>query len=145
MSKKKNAELSRMWGFAGKRHWLTIASCILAGISTVLSIIPFVCIWFVIRDILYAMKKGDLSLAASSGHYAWFAVAFSLLSILFIFSSAVMYPDIKSALSPPIIFFKKNTLIASGIKQQIPSLQSKTNNKLMTATGITTAPVRSDN
>ena len=67
MSKKKNAELSRMWGFAGKRHWLTIASCILAGISTVLSIIPFVCIWFVIRDILYAMKKGDLSLAASSG------------------------------------------------------------------------------
>ena len=69
MSKKKNAELSRMWGFAGKRHWLTIASCILAGISTVLSIIPFVCIWFVIRDILYAMKKGDLSLAASSGHY----------------------------------------------------------------------------
>ena len=79
MSKKKNAELSRMWGFAGKRHWLTIASCILAGISTVLSIIPFVCIWFVIRDILYAMKKGDLSLAASSGHYAWLAVAFSLL------------------------------------------------------------------
>lgn len=57
MSKKKNAELSRMWGFAGKRHWLTIASCILAGISTVLSIIPFVCIWFVIRDILYAMKR----------------------------------------------------------------------------------------
>ena len=85
MSKKKNAELSRMWGFAGKRHWLTIASCILAGISTVLSIIPFVCIWFVIRDILYAMKKGDLSLAASSGHYAWFAVAFSLLSILLYF------------------------------------------------------------
>lgn len=85
MSKKKNAELSRMWGFAGKRHWLTIASCILAGISTVLSIIPFVCIWFVIRDILYAMKKGNLSLAASSGHYAWFAVAFSLLSILLYF------------------------------------------------------------
>ena len=85
MSKKKNAELSRMWGFAGKRHWLTIASCILAGISTVLSIIPFVCIWFVIRDILYAMKKGDLSLAASSGHYAWLAVAFSLLSILLYF------------------------------------------------------------
>ncbi len=26
MSKKKNPELSRMWGFAGKRHWLTIAS-----------------------------------------------------------------------------------------------------------------------
>lgn len=30
-------------------------------------------------------EKGDLSLAASSGHYAWFAVAFSLLSILLYF------------------------------------------------------------
>ncbi len=67
MSKKKNAELSRMWGFAGKRHWLTIASCILAGISTVLSIIPFVCIWFVIRDILYAMKKGRFV----TGSFQW--------------------------------------------------------------------------
>ena len=74
MSKKKNAELSRMWGFAGKRHWLTIASCILAGISTVLSIIPFVCIWFVIRDILYAMKKGRFVTGSFQWHYAWFAV-----------------------------------------------------------------------
>lgn len=30
-------------------------------------------------------EKGDLSLAASSGHYAWLAVAFSLLSILLYF------------------------------------------------------------
>ncbi len=62
MSKKKNAELSRMWEFAGKRQSLTIAGCILAGISTILSTIPFVCIWFVIRDILYAMKKENMSL-----------------------------------------------------------------------------------
>ena len=67
MSKKKMPVIR--WGFAGNVIGRVIASCILAGISTVLSIIPFVCIWFVIRDILYAMKKGDLSLAASSGHY----------------------------------------------------------------------------
>ena len=87
MKKKKNAELSRMFAFAGNRHWLTIVGCILSGISTVLSMIPFVCIWFVIRDILNAMIQGDISLASSSGHYAWLAVVFSLLSILLYFGA----------------------------------------------------------
>lgn len=87
MTKKKNAELSRMFEFAGNRHWLTIVGCILAGISTVLSMIPFVCIWFVIRDILNAMIQGNIFLASSSGHYAWLAVAFSLLSILLYFGA----------------------------------------------------------
>ena len=85
MNKKKNPELSRMIEFAGNRHWLTIAGCILAGLSTILSMIPFVCIWFVIRDILHAMMQGNISLAASSGHYAWLAVAFSMLSIFLYF------------------------------------------------------------
>ena len=74
-----------MFEFAGNRHWLTIAGCILAGLSTILSMIPFVCIWFVIRDILHAMMQGNISLAASSGHYAWLAVAFSMLSIFLYF------------------------------------------------------------
>ena len=85
MNKKKNPELSRMFEFAGNRHWLTIAGCILAGLSTILSMIPFVCIWFVIRDILHAMMQGNISLAASNGHYAWLAVAFSMLSIFLYF------------------------------------------------------------
>ena len=59
MNKKRNSELSRMFEFAGNRHWLTVAGCILSGLSTVLSMIPFVCIWFVIRDILHAMVQGD--------------------------------------------------------------------------------------
>ena len=85
MNKKKNAELSQMFKFAGNRHWLTIAGCVLAGISTVLSMIPFVCIWFVVRDIVNAMIRGDQSLAIASGHYAWLAVVFSLVSIFLYF------------------------------------------------------------
>ena len=85
MNKKKNAELSQMFKFAGNRHWLTIAGCVLEGISTVLSMIPFVCIWFVVRDIVNAMIRGDQSLAIASGHYAWLAVAFSLVSIFLYF------------------------------------------------------------
>lgn len=66
---------------------MTIVGCILAGISTVLSMVPFVYIWFVIRDILNAMIQGNIALAVSSGHYAWLAVVFSLLSILLYFGA----------------------------------------------------------
>lgn len=59
-----------MFQFAGNRHWLTILGMILAGLSTILSMIPFVCIWFVVRDMLNALVAGDISLAAHSTTYA---------------------------------------------------------------------------
>lgn len=74
-----------MFAYAGNRHWLTILGMILAGLSTVLSMFPFVCIWFVVRDMLNALLAGDISLAAGSGVYAWRAVGFSVLSILLYF------------------------------------------------------------
>lgn len=74
-----------MFAYAGNRHWLTILGMILAGLSTVLSMFPFVCIWFVVRDMLNALLAGDISIAAGSGVYAWRAVGFSVLSILLYF------------------------------------------------------------
>ena len=82
---KKDSEISRMFQYAGKHHILTILGMILAGISTVLSMIPFVCIWFVVRDMLHALTAGDIRLASMSGTYAWMAVGFSVLSILLYF------------------------------------------------------------
>lgn len=82
---KKNSEISRMFVYAGNRHWLTILGMILAGLSTVLSMFPFICIWFVVRDLLNALVAGDISLATHSGTYAWCAVGFSVLSILLYF------------------------------------------------------------
>ena len=82
---KKNSEISRMFAYAGNRHWLTILGMILAGLSTVLSMFPFICIWFVVRDLLNALVAGNISLATSSGTYAWWAVGFSVLSILLYF------------------------------------------------------------
>lgn len=82
---KKNSEISRMFAFAGNRHWLTVMGMILAGLSTALSMIPFVCIWFVVRDLLNALAAGSISLASGSVTYAWWAVGFSVLSILLYF------------------------------------------------------------
>lgn len=78
----KNGELSRMFGYAGKFHVLTVLGCVLSGISTILSMLPFVCIWLVIRDLIQAFAAGDISLATGSAHYAWMAVVFAAASIL---------------------------------------------------------------
>ena len=82
---KKDSEISGMFKYAGNRHWLTVAGMILAGISTVLSMIPFICIWFVVRDVINALMAGNIKLAVNSGIYAWAAVGFSVLSILLYF------------------------------------------------------------
>ena len=82
---KKNSEISRMFQYAGNRHWLTVLGMILAGLSTVLSMIPFVCIWFVVRDMIHALMAGDIGLASHSSTYAWAAAGFSILSILLYF------------------------------------------------------------
>ena len=74
-----------MFQYAGNRHWLTVLGMILAGLSTVLSMIPFVCIWFVVRDMIHALMAGDISLASHSSTYAWAAAGFSILSILLYF------------------------------------------------------------
>ena len=85
MDKQKNGELSRMFGYAGKFHVLTVLGCVLSGISTILSMLPFVCIWLVIRDLIQAFAAGDISLATGSAHYAWMAVVFATASILIYF------------------------------------------------------------
>ena len=85
MEKQKSGDLSRMFSYAGNFHILTILGCILSGISTILSMLPFVCIWLVIRDLIQAFAAGDISLATESTHYAWMAVAFAVASILIYF------------------------------------------------------------
>lgn len=82
---RKDSEISRMFQYAGNRHWLTIAGMVLAGISTVLSMIPFVCIWFVVRDIINAVLKKNIGVVSHSSTYAWLAAGFSVLSILLYF------------------------------------------------------------
>lgn len=84
MKKQKDVELSRMFAYAGNYHGLTVLGCVLAAVSTVLSMLPFVCIWFVIRDLIHA--GGQAGAAQTGGaHYAWLAVLFSVLSILMYF------------------------------------------------------------
>lgn len=85
MEKQRNGELSSMFEYAGNYHALTVLGCVLSGISTILSMLPFVCIWLVVRDLLGAFTAGDISLATESAHYAWMAAGFSAASIFVYF------------------------------------------------------------
>lgn len=69
--------------FAGKYRYLTYAGCILSGISAVLALGPFLCVWMVIRDIVESLPG-----TADYGRlirFGWWAVGFSLASMLIYF------------------------------------------------------------
>lgn len=71
--------------FAGNHRFLTYMGCILSGISAVLSLVPFLYIWMVIRNIVKALPKmADNTVLV---YYGWMAVAFSLLSMLIYFGA----------------------------------------------------------
>lgn len=59
MTQKKKAGISRLLEFGGRYRWMTVVACILSGLSSVLMLCPFLCIWLVLRDVLAALP--DLS------------------------------------------------------------------------------------
>lgn len=85
MESKKKSTLSKLLRFAGKYRVLIILAIVLSGISAVLSLFPFICIWFVIKDIFNTLP--DVTKATESIRYGWMAVGFSVLSIALYFAS----------------------------------------------------------
>jgi len=68
---------------AGRHRILIVIACILSAIGAVLSLIPYVCIWFVIRDVFLAWP--DLSAATGATRYGWLAVGFAALGVVLYF------------------------------------------------------------
>ncbi|KAF1075563.1 ABC transporter ATP-binding protein [Methanogenium sp. MK-MG] len=87
MTKNDNKGISWLLDIAGNYCILIILACILSGISAILSLIPYICIWFVVRDIFHAWP--DLSTATGVTWYGWLAVGFAVLSILFYFGALI--------------------------------------------------------
>ncbi len=77
---KKDSSLSKLFAYAGKFHYLTIASWILSVISTWLALVPFYYIWRIMKEVLSVAP--DFSKAAHLKEYGWAAVGFAILSML---------------------------------------------------------------
>lgn len=83
MAKKKETKQSpmqRLFVYAGKYKYLTIASWIFATISAFVALVPFYFIWRIIKEVLYvAPNYAD---AENLSAYGWSAVGFAILSML---------------------------------------------------------------
>jgi ATP-binding cassette subfamily B protein IrtA len=77
--------IPRLLQFAGKRRLLIVLACILSGISAVFMLLPFVCIWLVVREVLGSAPDMTAFEPARLAGYGWWAVAFALVGFLFYF------------------------------------------------------------
>lgn len=75
---KKEKLLPQLLQHAGGRKILTYLSMVIAGISQLLALAPFLYIWAIIRDVI-AGEYGRIA------HYGWMAVVFAIASILVYF------------------------------------------------------------
>lgn len=78
-------KISEILAFGGKFRVLTFLGCILSGISALLSLMPFVYIWFIVRDIFAVFP--NVSQATNLVHYGWMTVFFALGSIVVYFGA----------------------------------------------------------
>lgn len=77
---KKESSLSKLFVYAGKFRYLTIASWILSVISVWLALVPFYYIWRIMKEVLSVAP--DFGKAAHLKEYGWAAVGFAILSML---------------------------------------------------------------
>ena len=83
-AKKKNAILELL-GFAGKRRVLAYVGCGLSALNAVLTVMPLVCVWFVVRDLVSVYP--NWAEASSATMWAVLAVVFAVLSIIVYFGA----------------------------------------------------------
>ncbi len=85
MGKSNKTGIARLFEFTGKHKPLIVLSCLLSAISAVIQLSPFVCIYFVVREIISAapdLQSVDISRLS---FYGWLAVGLSAAAFLLYF------------------------------------------------------------
>lgn len=75
--------ITQLLAFAGSRRALTYVGCALSAVSMLVSFGPYLCIWFVARDLIAVAP--NWSAATGIAAYGWWALAFAVLSIVLYF------------------------------------------------------------
>lgn len=83
MRQKKQNALAALLEYTGTHKWLTFLGLGLSAISMLCSVIPYLCIWLVIRDLIAVAP--DWAQAQSVTRYGWIAFAFAVGGILVYF------------------------------------------------------------
>ena len=77
---KKQSNLGRLLGYAGKYRILTYLSWILSAVSALIALLPFWYIWRILREVIEAAPR--YAQAVHVTHYGWMAVLFAVLAVL---------------------------------------------------------------
>ena len=77
---KKPSAFSRLMGYAGGHAGLTWLSLVLSAVSAVVGLLPFVCLWRIIKEVIEV--RPDFSQAAGITKNGWLAVSFAVISWL---------------------------------------------------------------
>ena len=84
---KKQSDLSRLMAYAGKHRYLTYASWALSAISALVALLPFICIWRIIKEVLEVAP--NYSQATNLVYNGVMAMIFAVVSFL-IYVGALM-------------------------------------------------------
>lgn len=83
MENKKKGSIMTLLDYAGNYKVLTFIGLVLSAISMLCSIVPYVCIWLVARDLFGAMP--DYLYVQNLEMYGWVAFGFAIIGIIFYF------------------------------------------------------------
>lgn len=82
---KKQSSLSQLLGYAEGLRKLTLLGCLLSAVAAVLGLVPYLCVWFVARDILDVYPS--ISQATELVKWGWTAVWFAVGNIAVYFAA----------------------------------------------------------
>ncbi|MBQ8063333.1 MAG: ABC transporter ATP-binding protein, partial [Clostridia bacterium] len=85
MKEKKQSDLSILLGYAGSYKGLTFLGLGLSAVSMVLGMLPYICIWLVLRDLIAVAP--DWAQAEGIDRYGWLAFLFAFAGILVYFAA----------------------------------------------------------
>ena len=83
MTEKKRSNLSVLLNYAGNYKKLTFIGLVLSSIAMILSMVPYVCIWLVARDLIAIAPEWRKATHIMS--YGWMAFGFALAGIIIYF------------------------------------------------------------
>ena len=84
MKQKKKSSVAILLDYAGSHKGLTFLGLALSAVSMLLSMVPYLCIWLVARDLIAVAP--DWTRAQSITQYGWLAFAFAVGGILLYFA-----------------------------------------------------------
>ncbi|WP_130810548.1 ABC transporter ATP-binding protein [Olsenella sp. Marseille-P4559] len=85
MAKKRQGDLSALLGYAGERRGLTFLGLTLSAIAMAAGMVPYICIWLVVRDLVAVAP--DWGSAGAIAGYGWVAFAFAVAGIVVYFGA----------------------------------------------------------